>query len=196
MVSKEIVEEESPKELLVPRPIVSLRKREASNLPKLEITLIDLQWVQVLSEGWATPLTGFMTEDQYLQCLHFSVLMEGRNHSQSIPIVLPVTDSDKNRLENVKAVTLTYNGKDIAILRSPEFYEHRKEERCARVFGTTNVGHPVVRMVMDSGEWLVGGDIEVLERITWNDGLDTLRLAPKEIKKKLLEMKVINFIIF
>jgi len=35
--------------------------------PALEITKLDLQWLQVLSEGWATPLTGFMREDQFLQ---------------------------------------------------------------------------------------------------------------------------------
>ena len=35
---------------------------------------IELQWVQVLSEGWAHPLTGFMREDEYLQTLHFGCL--------------------------------------------------------------------------------------------------------------------------
>lgn len=35
--------------------------------PALEITDLDLQWIQVLSEGWATPLKGFMREDQFLQ---------------------------------------------------------------------------------------------------------------------------------
>lgn len=42
---------------------------EASQLPALSITTVDLQWVQVLAEGWASPLTGFMTEDQFLQVL-------------------------------------------------------------------------------------------------------------------------------
>ena len=28
---------------------------------------------------------------------------------------------------------------------------------------------------MESGDWLVGGEIEVLGRITWNDGLDQYR---------------------
>jgi len=31
-------------------------------------------------------------------------------------------------------------------------------------------------MILDSGNWLVGGDVEVLQRISWNDGLDHLRL--------------------
>lgn len=41
--------------------------KEIESLPALEITHLDLQWLQVLSEGWAAPLTGFMKKRQYLQ---------------------------------------------------------------------------------------------------------------------------------
>ena len=34
----------------------------------------------------------------------------------------------------------------MAILRTPEFYEHRKEERCSRQFGMANTGHPYVKV--------------------------------------------------
>lgn len=40
---------------------------EAKTLPKLEITTVELQWLQVLAEGWAFPLVGFMRENEYLQ---------------------------------------------------------------------------------------------------------------------------------
>ena len=43
-------------------------------------------------------------------------------------------------------------------------------------------------MVMEGGDWLVGGDLEVLERIKWNDGLDQYRLTPKELKQKFKDM--------
>lgn len=43
-------------------------------------------------------------------------------------------------------------------------------------------------MVMESGDWLVGGDLHVLERIRWNDGLDQYRLTPLELKQKCKEM--------
>jgi len=36
-------------------------------------------------------------------------------------------------------------------------------------------GIVVVQMVMESGDWLCGCDLEVLERITWDDGLDKYR---------------------
>ena len=43
-------------------------------------------------------------------------------------------------------------------------------------------------MINESGDWLVGGDLEVLERIHWNDGLDQYRLTPKELRQKFKEM--------
>ncbi len=44
-------------------------------------------------------------------------------------------------------------------------------------------------MVLESGDWLVGGELEVLERIRWNDGLDQYRLTPLELKERFKEMK-------
>lgn len=40
---------------------------ESKSLPHLDITTVELQWLQVLSEGWAYPLKGFMRENEYLQ---------------------------------------------------------------------------------------------------------------------------------
>ena len=37
-------------------------------------------------------------------------------------------------------------------------------------------------MISESGDWLVGGDLEALERIKWNDGLDNYRKTPNELR--------------
>ncbi|XP_028585511.2 bifunctional 3'-phosphoadenosine 5'-phosphosulfate synthase 2 isoform X1 [Podarcis muralis] len=185
-------------ELFVPENKVEPARAEANILPSVKITKLDLQWVQVLSEGWASPLKGFMREKEYLQVIHFGTLLDGRGRvdiseldgviNLTIPIVLPITAEDKKRLEGCNAFTLEYNGRRVAILQNPEFFEHRKEERCARVWGTTCAKHPHVKMVMESGDWLAGGDLLVLERIKWNDGLDQYRLTPLELRQKFTEM--------
>uniref|UniRef100_T1J7Q2 Uncharacterized protein n=1 Tax=Strigamia maritima TaxID=126957 RepID=T1J7Q2_STRMM len=177
------------KELFVSENRLVSAKKEADCLPSLQINTLDLQWVQVLSEGWATPLLGFMREKEYLQCLHFDCLLDGGVCNQSIPIVLPLTTEDKERLDGTSALTLVYNGQPRAILRNPEFYEHRKEERCSRQFGTSNVGHPYVKMIFESGDWLVGGELEVLDRIRWNDGLDQYRLTPTELRVRFRQLE-------
>ncbi|XP_007470380.1 PREDICTED: bifunctional 3'-phosphoadenosine 5'-phosphosulfate synthase 2 [Lipotes vexillifer] len=180
-------------ELFVPENKLDQVRAEAEVLPSLSITKLDLQWVQVLSEGWATPLKGFMREKEYLQVIHFGTLLDGMFLpdgviNMSIPVVLPVSVDDKTRLEGCSEFVLTHGGRKVAILRDPEFYEHRKEERCSHVWGTTCAKHPYIKMVMESGDWLVGGDLQVLERIRWNDGLDQYRLTPLELKQKCKEM--------
>merc|ERR1712142_409051 len=162
---------------------------QAKELPSIEITKLDLQWLQVLGEGWATPMTGFMREKEFLQCQHFNCLLDDGVTNQSVPLVLPISTSDEEKLSECQRFTLRYNGEPKAILSNPEFYEHRKEERCARQFGMYNDGHPYIKMINESGDWLVGGDIEVLGKITWNDGLDHYRLTPKQLKEKFREMK-------
>ena len=50
----------------------------------------------------------------------------------------------------------------------------------------------LMQRILKSGDWLVGGELQVLERIRWNDGLDKFRLTPNEIKDKVAEMKVMH----
>jgi len=177
------------RELFVPAPAREAAAAEAASLPAVDITKLDMQWTQVLAEGWATPMGGFMREKEYLQSQHFGCLLDAGVINQSIPLVLPLQKEDKERVEGCQAFTLRYEGKNVAILRNPEIYPHNKEERCCRQFGTSNPGHPYVKMIMSSGDWLAGGDLEVLGPIEWNDGLDQYRLTPKELRAKFREMK-------
>ncbi|XP_058577701.1 bifunctional 3'-phosphoadenosine 5'-phosphosulfate synthase 1 isoform X2 [Neofelis nebulosa] len=176
------------KELYVPENKLHLAKTDAETLPALKINKVDMQWVQVLAEGWATPLNGFMREREYLQCLHFDCLLDGGVINLSVPIVLPATHEDRERLDGCTAFALMYEGCRVAILRNPEFFEHRKEERCARQWGTTCKNHPYIKMIMEQGDWLIGGDLQVLDRIRWNDGLDQYRFTPTELKQKFKDM--------
>lgn len=98
-------------ELSVPASQLEAALKEARDLPKLTITKLDCQWLQVLGEGWAAPLTGFMREREFLQCQHFGCLQDGGVSNQSIPIVLPVSKADKDRLQEAKCITLVYEGR-------------------------------------------------------------------------------------
>lgn len=159
------------------------------NMEKLNINKIELQWVQVLSEGWAFPLTGFMNENEYLQTLHFnSIKKNDKVYNQSVPIVLSCTDDQKIRIQDKTMICLSYEGRDVAVLRNISIYPHRKEERCCRQFGICNKGHPYQKYIHeDCGEWLIGGDLQVFERIKWGDGLDQYRLTPFELRAKFKE---------
>ena len=42
----------------------------------------------------------------------------------------------------------------------------------------------MLQLVQESGDWLVGGEVEALERIRWGDGLDEYRLTPNELRSE------------
>lgn len=176
----------SVRELFIPASNLAAAQEEARSLEQIRLTKLDLQWVQVLSEGWASPLSGFMREADYLQSLHHGMNTSEGSVNQSIPIVLPIDDNTKSRVDGQAAVLLTYGDSNdpIAILRLPEIYAHRQEERMCRQWGTTCRSHPYVKMMFEAGDWLIGGDLEVFHRIQWQDGLDEFRLTPNELRAK------------
>jgi len=176
------------RELFVAPAAAEAECARALTLPSVDICKLDLQWLQVLSEGWATPLKGFMTEKEYLQSQHFGAMLNDGLVNQSIPIVLPVSTADKERLSGQPEICLKYAGKAMAIISSPEFFPHHKEERCARQFGTTCPSHPYIKMINESGDWLCGGPVTALQRIRWEDGLDQYRLTPNELRERFRAM--------
>jgi 3'-phosphoadenosine 5'-phosphosulfate synthase len=157
-----------------------------TGIKTLEITELDTQWLQILSEGWASPLTGYMKEDEYLSCTHYGFIVKnGQKYNQTVPIVLSISENKKRELERESEILLVYKGKKIAIISELEIYKHRKEERCSRIWGTNNDEHPHIKMIHASKDFLIGGNIKVFERILWNDGLDKYRLTPLEIREEI-----------
>ena len=43
---------------------------------------------------------------------------------------------------------------------------------------------PSSQIINESSDWLVGGELEVLERVRWRDGLDEFRLTPNELRAR------------
>lgn len=175
-------------DLVIPASERDLKASEAELMPKVKLTKIDLEWVQVISEGWASPLRGFMREDEYLQSLHFNCIRmkDGGLVNMSLPIVLAIDDDARERIGESNDVSLIGpDGDLISILRSIQIYKHNKEERIARTWGTTTPGLPYVEEVITpAGNWLIGGDLEVLKPIKYNDGLDHFRLSPKKLRNE------------
>lgn len=48
--------------------------------------------------------------------------------------------------------------------------------------------HRYIKQIYAEGSFLVGGELEVLDRITWGDGLDEFRKTPNELRAIFKEM--------
>ena len=205
-------------DLHVPEHLKEERRIEAETLPKVLITDIDLNWLQVIGEGWASPLKGFMREGTLLETLHFnSILVDPFNvtgnanrhemktdfanfkeHqapqrvSMSVPITLSCTSYTKDAVEKSAkrdVALVTQMGETVAILRDPEIYGNRKEEIVTRMFGAIDMDHPYINHIYSGGDYLIGGEIELLDRIRYNDGLDKWRKTANELMDEFQEKK-------
>jgi 3'-phosphoadenosine 5'-phosphosulfate synthase len=113
-------------DLVVPERERVKKLSEAEALPKVRLTKIDIEWVQVICEGWASPLRGFMRESEYLQSLHFNCLRmeDGSLVNMSLPIVLAIDDDTKTRIGSSPNVGLVGpNGDLVGILRRLVVFE-------------------------------------------------------------------------
>merc|ERR1719181_1432439 len=181
---------------------------EAETMPAVPMTDIDVNWLQVIGEGWASPLRGFMREGHLVQTLHFdSILVDNDNFtgvggyldrptnwmqakfpreraSMPVPIVLPVTAFTKRMVGKAKAVKLiNAAGVPLAILRNPEVYDLRVRELIHRTWGITDDEHPYIKLLLAPGkDFAIGGEVELLGRIKYNDGLDEHRLTIPELQ--------------
>lgn len=108
-------------DLVAPADRRAALRAEAEQLPRVRMSLIDLQWAHVLAEGWASPLRGFMREEEYLQSLHFNCIRlpgGGGLVNMSLPIVLAIGDADKDQIGDKPDVALEGpDGGVVAILR-------------------------------------------------------------------------------
>ena len=127
---------------IVPDDQLAAKRAEAATLPMVPLTDIDVNWLQVVGEGWAAPLKGFMREGALVQALHFnSLLVDSANltglsgYLSSPPTGCRTTSPTSasrcrsrscspspasRRVGKAKAVALTNSaGQPLAILRMP-----------------------------------------------------------------------------
>jgi sulfate adenylyltransferase len=78
----------------------------------------------------------------------------------SIPIVLDITEEEKNKLVAGGELELSDdNGETRAVLGRIEIYPFDKRELALKVFGTLDMGHPGVAETLNMGDYLVGGEV-------------------------------------
>src|SRR5205085_7412623 len=138
------------------RPAVLAR---ASRLPSLTLDPRGVADLGLLATGAYSPLTGFLTREDYLRVLHEMRLASGL--PWSLPITLRVADAAG--LRGSVALKAPAGG-IVGLLDVRDVFQHSKEEEAQLVYGTSDAQHPGVAQLYAQGDLLVGGDVRLLER--------------------------------
>lgn len=149
----------------------------------------ELNLLQIIQQGWCPKeMKCFMNEEEVLECLYFKTYHQ--TAFQAVPIILPITDEECKKVDYVKTTNQElqlinkFTGKVVAVIESPSYYNFRKEEISAKIFGTFSKNHPKIKKYFQQGNFLLTGkNIRFLDDVRFEDGLDDLRLSPSRIAK-------------
>uniref|UniRef100_A0A7S0Q8R3 sulfate adenylyltransferase n=1 Tax=Coccolithus braarudii TaxID=221442 RepID=A0A7S0Q8R3_9EUKA len=115
--------------------------------------------VELLCNGGFSPLTGFLTEEEYSSVVDEMKLPSGLIFS--LPVVMDTSDA---AIDVGSKVLLTYQGTNMGLLTVASKWAPDKPKECLECYGTASIEHPGVRMVaMERGSHYIGGTIEGLE---------------------------------
>lgn len=136
-------------------------KAEAGSLPAITLTAKQACDLEMIAIGAFSPLTGFVGKKDFESICKDMRLASGV--PWPIPITLAVDDATKGGVKEGGAVALKHaDGTLLAVMRIEEIYAHDKDLEIPGVFRTTDDAHPGAKAVMDEGNWLLGGPIDVI----------------------------------
>jgi len=134
---------------------------EAASLPKITLSAKQACDLEMIAIGAFSPLTGFVGKADFESICTDMHTTSGA--IWAIPITLAVSDDVKATLkEGGKAALHHADGTLLAVINISEIYPHDKKLEIPNVFRTEDEAHPGVKQVINEGDWLVGGDIDVI----------------------------------
>lgn len=134
----------------------------AAGLPKIQVSDFTAFDIDCIGKGIFSPLTGFMNESQTRRVMDHMSLAPGV--AWTIPILLPVSQEDANRLTvGTEVAVEDERGELVAILHLAEKFSINKEEIAEKVYRTTEEAHPGVAVLYSQGPVFLAGEIDVLK---------------------------------
>ncbi len=167
---------------------LALETVRAASLPKLSISSREKGDLVMLGQGGFTPLSGFMTHADWEN------VCDGMKTSSGlfwpIPITLSTSAEKADSIPTGSEISLTDpdDGSILATMKVTEKYCIDKAHECATVFGTTDLEHPGVKMVMEQGDVNLAGPVRVLSDGGFSEKYGNLFMSPMETRKLFEKM--------
>jgi sulfate adenylyltransferase len=164
----------------------------AAQLPRIQLTQRNLCDLELLATGAFSPLTKFMSQDDYLRVVHDMRLADGTLFP--IPITLPVASTYKMFAGADVALADEHNDL-FAVMRVEDVYEWDRDEHARLVYGTTDPRHPLVAEMQNWGDVCISGELSVL-RLPKHYDFRRLRMTPAQVRARLSELGHQNVVAF
>lgn len=153
----------------------------AKSLHSIILNQWSLSDLELIGIGGFSPLTGFMNQADYESVVEHVHLKNG--HVWSVPITLPVSQTEANNLEIGEQVALYgEDGTLYGVLDLEEKYTYDKEKEAQHVYGKTDNAHPGVKKVYEKGEYYLAGPIQLINR-PQHDAFVDYHLDPLETRQ-------------
>ncbi len=154
---------------------------QAQTLPGIVLDDKNISDLEMIACGAMSPLTGFMTRREYTSVVEHMRLSNGL--VWSLPITLAVDEETAETVQKADQVALRDpRGQVLALLNVEEVYTYDKQQEAQQVFRTTDEKHPGVAYVYAQGDYLVGGEITMLNRPQHENFVD-YRLEPTQTRE-------------
>jgi sulfate adenylyltransferase len=160
--------------------LVSAERFAASSkgLPRITVDARALNDLELLAVGALSPLTGFLDEAAYKSVVEAMRLPDGTVWP------LPITLAVKQAVAVGERVVLAdEQGRDWAVLTVTSRYTLDAKHEARHVFGTENVAHPGVAVLLEQPTTLVGGPVEVAPLP--EQGFQSYRLTPRALRDEV-----------
>jgi sulfate adenylyltransferase len=178
--------------LLVPEEEREHLLSYGNRLPAIRISRRLACDLELLATGAFSPLERFMGQDDYRRVLDEMRLATG--HVFPIPVTLPVEPGPAIRLGQEVALRDQKN-RLLALMTIEEIYEWDLQETAQKVFGSTDLRHPLIAEMHRWGRLNISGRLRVLQLPPRYDFRE-LRLTPAETRARLLEAGHSNVVAF
>ncbi|GAC1464262.1 MAG: sulfate adenylyltransferase [Chloroflexota bacterium] len=151
----------------------------ATALPVLELTARTLSDVEMIAIGGYSPLRGFMKQADYSSVVTDMRLANGL--PWSIPITLPVGETQAGGLAIGQELALAIGGTRVATVQVEEVYRRDRAVEAERVYRTQDEAHPGVAALNTESDWVVAGPIRMFAPVP-GASFPEYRLTPAQTR--------------